>query len=357
MEGGLQVNETKQAIDDILSMDLGGPTMTTMSNMQTTSTPTSTSHLDTKPSPIIGESRFDAVNRIFYIDNSGIEAITSCPYLAYVELLLRRTINDPQPALTFGGHIHRAMEYTYRMLAHDAHPKIQSIFRLLEWCWSRESTGEDWRTLGMAQEIMRLYFTEYPPATEPNVIIDSKGPFVERSFAVHFGEYNGIIIIYMGKMDVKVRDGNGHFIMDHKTSSVMGLGFWTGQAASEQQRGYCWVDRETTGEEPLGYIINSIATRPPTKTGTSIAFERRKFYTRYPVSQLDEWQRNCFAQIKTFLRYIEDGHFPRHHRHCVHKYGTCFLNSLCNDMNNEGDRMKKLMGPEFRTNVWSPIKK
>lgn len=355
-------------IDDILSNDLSDVKVGTV---QSGSTSTTSTHLDTKPSPVVGDSRFDLINNVFYCDNSGIETITACPYLAYVELLLRRSPEGDDSALVFGGHIHRAMDYRYNMMARCKSVRPETYNRLFDWCWSKQSTGDDWRSLGMACEIMRLYEQTY--LMEPfEVVVDAKGPYVERPFAVHFGEYNGIDIIYMGKIDLKVCERGGIYIMDHKTSSVMGLGFWQSQIASEQQKGYAWVEREVTGVEPNGYIINSIATRKPTKTGTSVDFERRYFYTHYMGGResnvLNEWKKNCFMQIRNFLRMIEDGTirdegakyldshaFPKNHRHCVHKYGTCKLFDICNNNDNEHDRMKKIFGPGFKTNTWSPL--
>jgi hypothetical protein len=301
---------------------------------------------------------------VFYIDNSGIELITTCPWKAYAQLILRRTVADPQPALIFGGHVHAALDYCYRRIALGMDPDLPNQLGLLEQRWQAEggSTGDDWRSLGMAQEIVRKYHSEYGLETF-DVLMHNGQPFVEQPFAIYLGEVLGIKIIYIGRMDLGIQDGHRKFIMDHKTTSMLGEGFWMDAAMSEQQRGYCYAFKECTGEEPYGYIINAIATRKPSKTGTSIEFQRKTFMTRFPEGQLDEWKENVLQQIEGFLWTLDRcnrpdtqtvfGNIPRHHKHCINKYGTCHFYRVCEKPPEQ--RLQVLYGPDYKANDWSPL--
>lgn len=291
----------------------------------------------------------------FFVDNSSIELITTCPWKAYAKILRKRTVDSETPALRFGTHIHAALAFRYRCeaIGKDFDPNIQSrvIARRFE---RTPCESEDWRNVSTAQAVLNEYNIKY--IAEPFDILRLNGfPIVEKPFCLYAGDVDGTKIFYIGRIDLAYRDGQHLYVLDHKTSSMLGLSYWQDVAMSEQQRGYCWALREVLGEEPLGYVINVLACRKPSKTGKAIEFARNTTFTREPAGQLDEWRENMLNQVSEFLWHVKRNIFPRHHKHCVHKYGTCEFYSCCELP--PQSRETALMGSPFKESDWSPLYK
>ena len=294
-------------------------------------------------------------NNVLTIDNSALELITTCPRKAYFSLIRRRRIEAEQPALRFGGHIHSALAYRYKREAMLKPWSEEKQLTILERRFvATPCIDEGWRNLGMAQKVIQHYNEQH--LLEPFDVLrggSNNLPLVERPFALYMGKIGETSIVYTGRIDTIIKDIEGVFVMDHKTTSVMGPTYWQTTNMSEQQRGYCYACKESLGFEPTGYITNVLATRAPTRTGTSIEFARQRFYTKVPPGQLDEWRDNMLAQVDVFLYYHKKNVYPAHHYHCVHKFGVCEFYSVC-EMPKDA-REAVLMSPAFKENTWSPL--
>jgi hypothetical protein len=274
--------------------------------------------------------------------------------MAYAKVLRRRTPKGRSAALRFGGHVHAALAYKYRVMANGKEATDDTINRILSCRFERDPLeDEDWRNVNMAQALLFEYNLKYQETLD---IPRLKGfPWVEKPFALWAGNIGKRKIIYMGRIDLVMRQGPHTYILDHKTSSILGDTYWKDAGVSEQQRGYCWAYREVSGEEPIGYKINVLAARKPTKTGKAIEFQRSTTFTREPAGQLDIWHANMLQQVETFLWHVDRNVFPRHHKHCVHKYGTCSFYSVCELAPTLQETA--LMSSEFEENTWSPLYK
>jgi hypothetical protein len=293
-----------------------------------------------------------------FVDNSFIELITACPWKGFASGVLRRRLSSEQPALRFGGHIHAALAYRYRMEAFGKQWSEDIQTRILSTRFgATPCETEDWRNLENAQAVIHAYNEKYLLETFD---IQTGGPhnlpMVERPFACVAGEVRGRKIIYTGRIDLLIRDGQQCFVVDHKTTSMLGDSYWKDLQMSEQQRGYCWAMREVTGEEPTGYLMNILACRKPTKTGKAIEFARQRFFTKVPPDQLDEWHANMLDQVDMFLYHYERGCFPRYHSgHCVHKYGECQFYKVCELP--PASRDAALASSAYTDNTWTPLYK
>lgn len=286
------------------------------------------------------------------LDNSAVEILTQCPRKALHSIMERRRSSRSQPALRFGGHIHSALAYRHRCEALGLKWSEATQMRILDRRFmATPCEDEEWRNLGIAQKVISKYNLTY--AFDPINIVKIKGrPLVEMPFAVLAGEIEGWQVFYSGRIDLAHRT-DGIIVRDHKTTSMLGDSYWRDAAVSAQQRGYLWALRAILGEEPLGYEINVIATRAPTKTGTAIEFVRRTFYTR---GQLDEWHSEFLSKASYFLWLLRRGEWPKHEAmHCVHKYGTCEFYQVCELP--AAQRAAMLASSEYTTNTWTPLYK
>ena len=297
-----------------------------------------------------------------YIDNSSIELITICPFLAYATLIRRRVPAAPQPALRFGRHIHSALEYRYKCMANSIPFDENHQATELSANFANDPCDEEgWRNADTARDLISAYNTKYP--NEDLRILKVNGEFiVEKSFTIFTGRIRGINIIYTGRIDLAYYDGPHVFVRDHKTSSVLGDTYWKDAAVSEQQRGYCYALREALGVEPLGYELNVLAARAPTKTGKSLELPPRfKTFTKEPTGQLDAWRDNMMNQLDVWIYLLERNGddftkwaASRHHKNCITKYGPCRMYSVCELPDHKGQEFA-LMSSAFKVNDWNPL--
>lgn len=315
----------------------------------------------------------------FLVDNSMIEDITTCPWLAYGSIVRRLRPRGDAPPLRFGGFLHRALGYRYKITGFGKPWSEDCQVRILSKVFERNPCAmEGYRNCDNAVKVIRGYNLAYPKDNF-EVMVNSKTghPFVEQPFAVDTHRtLRGRKIIYTGKIDLKIRTQNKMvFIQDFKTTSMLGDSFWQDQAVSPQYRGYLWADRECTGEEATGYIVSALGIRDSiqwaewddklgklvpgiTASGRQskavpLEFMAQSTFTKVPKGQLDEWFENMLQIVDVFLYYVDTNTFPRHRRHCVHKYGTCRFYNVCSlPVEN---REAALTSSAYQANEWTPL--
>src|SRR5574343_581817 len=199
------------------------------------------------------------------LDNSSVEPLELCPRRYFYAHRLNRIPAEPAPALRFGGILHEVLGYRYRMLARTGHFDEDAMNRIARRRFERQPCEtEGWRNCGTTLKIIVGYNLKY--SEEPfTVLKDINGsPYVEKSFAAKLGEIGQWDVIYIGRIDLIIKQGTNIFVVDTKTTSMLGETFWEAAAMSEQLRGYCFIARELLGQEPTGYMYNVIAARAPT---------------------------------------------------------------------------------------------
>jgi len=297
--------------------------------------------------------------KTFFVDNSLLELITTCPYKAWASSILRRRRAGDEPALRFGTHIHSVTTLKDRGECLGQEVTYEQQVGLLEKDFlENPCESEGWRNFATAAEVIRAYNLHWGLEHCTTVRLKDGTPATELSFALEAGEVDGVRIVYCGKIDRLVTyPGEGLFVFDRKTTSVAGDTFWVDKEMNPQGRGYCWACREAPqiAQEPTGYVIDMLCTRPPSKTGTAIEFGRRKYHTKVPEGQLDRWHSNMLEQVATWLWYCKKNVFPRHHAmHCVHKYGMCEYIGPCRELT-EAKSLEALASGDFKDNTWSPL--
>lgn len=321
------------------------------------------------------------INGAFFVDNSTMELITTCPRAAEYYTINRRELNTEHAAFRFGTHIHHALA-----MHHTGFSEEIVTQRLIDNFAVNPCDSEGWRNLNSALLTLKSYFRHkhlhpWKPRNVWKTVREIQDPLlgfrlhrmsaVELTFAAFIGRVRGIPIIYTGRIDLLVELSDGLFVVDHKTTSVLGDSWWWDQAISPQYLGYCWAVVECYGIEPTGYLVNALGIRPSIANASwddieekiivpkgskavPVEFARQKFYTKVPRGQLEEWRVNLLAQVRTYFDYCERGYFPMHRKACVGKYGRCPYYNV--DELPAASREVALASPAFRNVTWSPLR-
>lgn len=179
-------------------------------------------------------------------------------------------------------------------------------------------------------------------------------------------------VFYSGRIDLPVlRDDNQIFVIDHKTTSILGPTFFDDKKMSAQQKGYAWSFQRLTGMKVRGYEVNAIRVKEPPQYVTN-GTEPRKGGKRQTLEgwwsesivrerfllnegELDEWYENVIELISEFFWRYSRNYFPMKTNWCVGKYGRCSYFDVCSTYPKE-DRNLILNSGLYQDNLWSPLK-
>lgn len=320
------------------------------------------------------------IDGCLFIDNSSwVEGMSTCyRYLQYKSLNLRVPATA-KPSLSFGSAIHLALEHRYKNYGPNSvtdkyYSEVAEI--LTSFFDANPPPVDDWRTLNWAMEVVRKYNERYG-IEEFSLLAEDGKPMVELTFSlplftwehpdneVRDGIPNKVPIIYSGRIDLPVSLDGKIFVMDHKTTSLLGPQFFTGMKMSAQQKGYCWAFRELTKMDVSGYVINAIRTKEPpqyvvgnTKQGKytpetwwAESLQRERYYLG--PNELDEWKQNTISLVEEFFFHYQRGYMPMK-THWCNQYGKCPYYDVCSLPQN--DRGVMLNSGLFEDNTWSPLK-
>lgn len=360
------------------------------------------------------------IDGCLFIDNSGwIESMSTCHRLLEYKQLFKRISSAEKPALNFGSAVHSALEYRYVKAQNQrVEPWIDDeVNDVLKGEFDQHPVPEgDWRTLNWAVEVFRRYNQRYSieefnllkyntpiecPKCEGKGHTSTLTPdgghvvpckwcnetgkrelMVEMSYALPLFTWSGFLdsdgidqdfkvtipVFYTGRIDLPLSLDSKIFILDHKTTSLLGPMFFDRMRMSAQQRGYCWAFEQLTGQKVSGYIVNAVRTKEPpqyvtnntvTKTGKKQSSEswweeslqRERFYLT--SNDLSEWKSNAIAKVEEFFWHYQRGYMPMNTENCT-KWGRCPYYDVCSLAGE--DRGVMLSSGLYTTNVWSPLK-
>lgn len=293
------------------------------------------------------------------IDNSSLEVFTTCPRAAQYHFINKRRASEERSALKFGGIIHKALDARYRIAEpmYAQSPAVETaMVAIIEQEFSTWQPGEDdFRTHSFAVELINKYGQTYPFESFEIVKVGDK-PFIEVPFAIPLGEidsptYGKIVVIWTGKIDIVYRHDGRIYVLDHKTTSMMGPSFFVDFELSHAMHGYCWAVEQLLNETVYGYVINALATRKPTKTGKALEFERKVYSLSRP--HLEEWKNDTMHIVSDFVAMAERDYMPKHTKWCVAKYGTCPYHKVCVLPPEQREFM--IGSGEYEDITWSPL--
>src|SRR5437870_10379930 len=163
------------------------------------------------------------VDGAFFIDNSTLELLTTCPRALEYNRLFCRVSSAAKPSISFGSAIHLALEWRYRNCRNsspDALEESEQAGLLAKFFQENPPPEDEFRNLNWAVEIIKHYNQTYQ--VEPfNILVDSDSqPLVEMPFALHLLDYKmreeTVPIYYSGRIDLPVAWDNHIVVIDHK---------------------------------------------------------------------------------------------------------------------------------------------
>ena len=224
-----------------------------------------------------------------------------CPRLFYYKWIRRLELKEEKPSLTFGKVFHEALLVWYQTGDRD---EALKVFEKLP-----ASIQDDYRTKEWGQAIFKEYVERYK--SEPYRTL-----YLEKEFAVEIGER-----VLVGTVD-KIVDWNGQiYVVDHKTSSSVGLSFFNKFRPNVQIDGYCYACRELLGS-CSGAIINgiSVAKAPKERFARDISSRSKEELERY-AEVFSYWT----GEIERCLR---EGKWVMNTTSC-NRFGRCVFWELC----------------------------
>lgn len=312
------------------------------------------------------------IDSCLFIDNSSLERFTTCPRSSQYYLCQKRESADSRSALTFGKIIHNALEIRYRNLTMPLPAVTTLMLDSLTTAFSTWSPPEDdHRNIDTAIKVITSYLATYPIEEFSITSLPSGAPAVELPFAVPLGDitingpllirnpdgstetrhFTTLTIIWQGRIDLIYSSQGRTYIMDHKTTSMLGPSYFKEFELSHQVYGYVWATSALLKRSISGFAINALAIRKPTKTGKGIEFIRQVI----PLEQtlLEEWVDDTLHICSDFVEHARRGYFPKHTKWCVGKYGECPYRGVCSMP--PAHREMFLASGLFKTVDWSPL--
>jgi len=342
------------------------------------------------------------------IDWSSIESFLGCNRLAEYKLVHSKS-PSPKSALVFGAAMHAALEIWYRNKEKIGQPEqnqydmIEVLTReaLLQKCYlAIESTFaeypigfiNDYRTPEYCIQSFAEYLTHYQSEVVVPVTHAQK-PLVEFSFSYPLGKIELPIHIFKdwgygkltndqnmeeqtvasgvtslpcsiewtGIVDMIASLSGEHWLVDHKTTSILSGDFFDGFEIAMQPVGYVAAARAAFPDLDIqGFMVNVLACRKPVsavtasgKKSTAKAFEPHRRFYRYDTWKETEFRTDALALIEEFIANLTSNYFPRKTQWCIGKYGKCPFFEVCSLPPEQ--RMMMLESGTYQENTWKPV--
>jgi PD-(D/E)XK nuclease superfamily protein len=262
----------------------------------------------------------------------------TCPAKHFLRIHEGWTSRRRSGALGFGSCLHEGLAVWYRtgdlgkalIAINDKWPPDMPVddFRTKEKCvsvmiqYAKQYAHESWQVVGMPDNpVVEIPFTldsgMYLPCAECWNLADTDPyePLCRNCNAPKEPiEYGGIY-------DLLVEFGGNLYVVDHKSTSMMGSGYFNQFKPNNQMTGYIWAASQMSGKKVNGAIINAIGIY---KTGTT-KFER-EITSRSPLA-IEAWKLNVYHECVQIKQHERDGFWPMRTGACT-QYGLCEYHSV-----------------------------
>lgn len=279
---------------------------------------------------------------------------------------LRRVPAKPRTPLIFGEAVHLAL--AKHLEGKSVSESIKAAVHAA--CEKQLDLAMDAkRNVGTLTLLLTSYFdhiTTFP--SERLVPLTLNGvPVVEKDFSVYIGTVLDDIKVYWnGIVDLVGYSGGNLWVIDHKTTSIMGEKFADDKYRSSQMLGYYTVVLEILRElgdvslpKLRGCLINAMAMR-------SSGYEFKQFHLPYSPAAAEEFKAESLMNIRYIISTLldmeawynsssgEEYYHARCNREgCVSKYGRCDYFDLCQAPAQLRQRLAHDEG-FFTTTKWNP---
>lgn len=286
------------------------------------------------------------------LDNFMLQMHQTCPAKYDLRINNNWTMRRKSAALGFGGALHAGLARWYSL---SPSPSVQGNRNRLdlsisdiERSWPVEHPIDDFRSLGKCKDVMMDYASQYPSESFKVLGLEEGKPMVEQTFTLMTGLYLSCFacgvdagtpkegdaanicpncndplepIEYGGIFDTLVDFSSQIFILEHKSTSVMGSTYFLQFRPNNQVTGYVWGASGLSGRRVSGTIVNAIGVYKASAT----KFERH-ITTRSPAD-IAEWLKNVKAVAEEIQHHKRTGFWPMRTAACT-IYGTCEFHNV-----------------------------
>jgi len=168
-------------------------------------------------------------------------------------------------------------------------------------------------------------------------------------------------IEWTGIVDMVASLSGEHWLVDHKTTSILSGDFFDGFEIAMQPVGYVAAARAAFPDLDIqGFMVNVLACRKPVSAvtargnkSTAKAFEPHRRFYRYDTWKETEFRTDALALIEEFIANLTSNYFPRKTQWCIGKYGKCPFFEVCSLPPEQ--RMMMLESGTYQENTWKPV--
>lgn len=260
---------------------------------------------------------------IVHINYSSLEILQTCKRKAYYALNRQLVSNEENQATLFGSAIHKGLEVWYSQprksrnieLAISAFNEVSNPLRSLDLGDKRHPYN--------GEKILNTYFAKY--ADDPfEILSDSQGPLVERSFEFVLYEEPNLKVIYFGTIDAILRnvETNTILVCDHKTTSSLGSEFYNRIKPNHQYTGYIMGAKFALGIDTDLFLVNGLQVA---KTKVDLARQ----VTQRTSEDFEELKGAVRWAVSDYLNAEKIGFWPQNSPNPCSMYGSCQYRSVC----------------------------
>lgn len=291
-------------------------------------------------------------------DSTSLGAFKTCPRKYQLSILQGWRHRHEATPLTFGIHIHSALE-TYDKLRATGHAHESAVRGAVRHALEITGARVDGKWLPWVsddsyrnrQTLIRsiIWYFEQFSAEDPceTLILSNSKPAVELSFRIPLDHVSatGEAMWLCGHLDRVVRFADQVWVLDRKsTKSQLGDYFFSQFSPDNQMSCYAVAGHTVFSIPVRGIIIDGI------QVGVGFTRFQRGFALRTP-DQIHEW----FSELPIWLAqaesYARSGSWPMNDTSCS-KYGGCVFQGICNKDPKVRD---SFLQTDFVQKVWDPI--
>lgn len=303
------------------------------------------------------------------IDNFALTMHQACPAKYDLRINQKWTSRRKSSALSFGSALHEGLAAWYK-----SGGNLATALLSIQTKWVDQGPTDDYRTLEKCLRVMMEYSKEYP--TENFTVLGfPDNPLVENHFTLDTGYYLPLCpeckhlhpmtepIIYRncslctaplerleygGIFDGVVEFSGRFFILEHKSTSMLGSYYFDQFKPNNQVTGYIWAARKLSGQPVGGALINAIGVY---KVGaTKFA---RQITTRSDV-EISEWLQNVWYEAAEIQMNMNNMYWPQRTQACT-MYGKCEYHSV-HVLNHPKER-ERLLEQDFVQDAWDFVRR
>ena len=281
----------------------------------------------------------------------------ACPVKGLLSHALKlRPAGKGSLALDYGTAIHAGLEQF--MLGNDLDAATEAFIKsatelnIDKWLDDKRCIARGIETLASWQ-MYKYNLTHDYNAIEMD-INGENNKAVELGVRKYMTEVDGYEAYWTGRVDAVVKYKGKLWILDHKTSSMLGDKFLDDKMRSNQFIGYWYalndVIEKQFGEPLAGVLLNVICTGRK-----EVAFET--YELPFSKWQIDEWLEETTFRLKTIVKFLVDIYYKKtewsmiERELCVTKYGKCPFFDACNTVARARD---SVLLNSFDEQHWNP---